>query len=213
MSSSGEKKNPDKMNTLGIATVGFAGCAFVYLSITGIEALYLNESSRVDEVARFGKQEETKRTLKAEQVGKITEPRLGPKAANGTQLYTVPIETAKTLILHDVGVDPANLVPAVSRSEFTTIKPVFGRPQNLPAALPIGHSAPPPAPVDPNAPPVDPNAPPAAGVAPATGGTAPAPAGTAPAGGAAPPAAGIAPAPVAPTPATTAPVPTGGNQR
>ena len=97
MSSHGEKKNPDKMNIVGVATVGFAGCAFVYLSIIGIEALYLNESSRVDEVAKFGKQEETKRTLKAEQVGKITEPRLGIKAPNGTQLYTVPIDAAKAL--------------------------------------------------------------------------------------------------------------------
>lgn len=212
MSSSGEKKNPDRMNTIGIATVGFAGCAFVYLSITGIEALYLNESSRVDEVAKFGKQEETKKTLKAEQVGKITEPRLGTKAANGTQLYTVPIDTAKTLILRDVAVDPANLVPAVSRSEFTTIKPVFGRPQNLPSAVPIGQSAPPPAPVDPAAPPAGDVAP---GTAPAGGAAVPAPA-----GGAAPatptPAAGaaaVAPAPAAPAPATTAPVPAAGNPR
>ncbi|MBL8620443.1 MAG: hypothetical protein JNK64_04040, partial [Myxococcales bacterium] len=151
MSSHGEKKNPDKMNVVGVATVGFAGCAFVYLAIIGIEALYLNESSRVDEVAKFGKQEETKKTLKAEQVGKITEPRLGTKAPNGTQLYTVPIDTAKALVLRDVAVDPANLVPAVSRSEFTTIKPVFGRPQTLPSAVPIGQSAPPPPPVDPAA--------------------------------------------------------------
>jgi hypothetical protein len=144
MSSHGEKKNPNKMNIVGVATVGFAGCAFVYLAIIGIEALYLNESSRVDEVAKFGKQEETKKTLRAEQIGTITEPRLGTKAPNGTQLYTVPIDAAKALVLRDVAVDPANLVPAVSRSEFTTIKPVFGRPQTLPSAVPIGQSAPPP---------------------------------------------------------------------
>ncbi|MBK7071929.1 MAG: hypothetical protein IPH44_06470 [Myxococcales bacterium] len=190
MSSHGEKKNPDKMNIVGVATVGFAGCAFVYLSIIGIEALYLNESSRVDEVAKFGKQEETKRTLKAEQVGKITEPRLGIKAPNGTQLYTVPIDAAKALVLRDVAVDPANLVPAVSRSEFTTIKPVFGRPQTLPSAVPIGQSAPPPPP------PVDP------AVAPAGAPTDPAAPGVTPPAGAPTPA---APAPTAP--AGTAPAP------
>jgi hypothetical protein len=207
MSSHGEKKNPDKMNVVGVATVGFAGCALVYLSIVGIEALYLNESSRVDEIAKFGKQEETKRTLKSEQVGKITEPRLGTKAANGTQLYTVPIDTAKALVLRDVAVDPANLVPAVSRSEFTTINPVFGRPQTLPSAVPIGQSAPPPPP------PVDPAAVRADGVVP---GAAP-PAGATPAAPteSAPAAPGAsAPAAVAPTaPATTPTVPASGNPR
>ncbi|MBK9031134.1 MAG: hypothetical protein IPL61_07330 [Myxococcales bacterium] len=197
MSAHGEKKNPDKLNTVSIATVGFAGAAVVYLSIIGIEAIYLNESSRVDQTAQFGRQEETKKTLKAEQIGKITEPRLGPKAPNGTQLYVVPIDTAKQLVLRDVAVDPANLVPAVSRSEFTTIKPAFGRPQNLSAPQPIGHSAPPP--VDP---PVDPPAP-ADGATPA------------PADGVTPtPADGATPTPAAaPAPATTPTVPAASGSR
>lgn len=213
MSSHGEKKNPDKMNVVGVATVGFAGCAFVYLAIIGIEGLYLNESSRVDEVAKFGKQEETKKTLKAEQLGKITEPRLGTKAPNGTQLYTVPIDAAKALVLRDVAVDPANLVPAVSRSEFTTIKPVFGRPQTLPSAVPLGQSAPPPPPVDPAAvppagAPTDPAVP---GATPPAGATPTAPEAPAPGAAAPAPAAPTAPAPTAP--ATTPTVPAGGNPR
>ena len=215
MSSHGEKKNPDKLNVVGVATVGFAGCAFVYLAIVGIEALYLNESSRVDEVAKFGKQEETKKTLRAEQIGKITEPRLGTKAPNGTQLYTVPIDTAKALVLRDVAVDPANLVPAVSRSEFTTIKPVFGRPQTLPSAVPLGLSAPPPPPpVDPTA---VPGATPVDGAVPPTGAAPATPTGEAPAAPAAPtgaaPAAPTGAAPAAPAPATTPTVPAGGAAR
>ena len=196
MSSHGEKKNPDKLNVVGVATVGFAGCAFVYLAIVGIEALYLNESSRVDEVAKFGKQEETKKTLRAEQIGKITEPRLGTKAPNGTQLYTVPIDTAKALVLRDVAVDPANLVPAVGRSEFTTIKPVFGRPALLPGPVGIGLSAPPPPPIDPTV------VVPGEGTVTPTDGSAPAPTGGTPAPAAPAPA---APAPAAPAPAAPAP--------
>lgn len=198
MSDHGEKKNSDKLNMVGIATVGFAGSAVVYLSIVGIQALYLNETSRVDEVANFGRQGATKDTLKAEQVGKIGHAARAPKAPNGNEVFVVPIDTAISLVVRDAAIDPANLVPAVSRSEFTTIKPAFGRPQNLPAAQPLGQSAPVTPPVDPTAPPVDPTAP----VVPATGET---PAAT---GAAAPTGAAVTPA-VTPTaaPATTGAVP------
>jgi hypothetical protein len=195
MSGSGEKKNSDKLNMVGIATVGFAGSAVVYLSIIGIQALYLNETSSVNEVAQFGKQGEVKNTLKAEQLGKISgatnEVRTGSKAPNGTQLYSIPIDAAMKLVVRDAANDPANLVPAISRSEFATIKPAFGRPQTLATPQPLGHSAPPPPPV------VDPSAP-----APTT------PEGT-------PPPAGAAPAPATPAaaPATTPLVPAAGNPR
>jgi hypothetical protein len=148
MSAQGEKKNPDKLNTVGIVTVGLAGSAMVYLAIIGVQALYQNETSQVDEVAQFGRQADVRNTLKAEQVGYINEPRIrqGATGIGGAQLHIIPIEAAKDLVLNDVKVDPANLVPAVSRSEFTTIKPVFGRPVALPGPVGIGQSAPPPPP-------------------------------------------------------------------
>ncbi|MEZ4401839.1 MAG: hypothetical protein R3B06_17555 [Kofleriaceae bacterium] len=204
MSEHGEKKNPDKLNTVAIVTVGLTGAALVYLSIIGVETLYLGDAARVNKVAKFGRQGETMVTLRATQVGKVTgngghEALTGGKGRDGVQLYVVPIEAAMDLVVRDVKVDPANLVPAVSRSEFTTIKPVFGRPQVLSAPQPIGQSAPV---VDPAAP-VD-------GAAP--DGAAPADA-TAPAGATAPVETGAAATPPATAPATTTPVPSGANPR
>lgn len=185
----GAKKNPDRMNTIAIVTVGLTGAVLVYLSIIGIEAWYLNESSAVDHVAKFGKQAETRKTLKAEQVGKITEPRLGVVyGPNNVQLYTTPIDTAKELILRDVKVDPANLVPVIGKSEKATIEPWFGRPKPL--------TAPPTPPLIDGA--VTPGAP---GTTPATTGDPVAPA--IPAGGAPTPAGGAA----TPTGDSAAPTP------
>lgn len=133
----GAKRNPDKLNTIAIVTVGLTGSALVYLSIIAIQAWYLNESSAVDQVAQFGKQGEVRKSLKAEQVGKITEPRIGVELKpSKLQLYTIPIDVAKDLIIRDAKLDPANLVPAIARSEQPTIQPAFGRPKALPPAPP-----------------------------------------------------------------------------
>jgi hypothetical protein len=206
MSSHGEKKNPDKMNTVTIVTVGLTGAALVYISIIAIEALYLNETSRVDEVAAFGKQGDVRTSLRTTQIGNITEARIRTNVLglNNVQLYSIPIDEAKRLVLHDAKQDPANLVPAVTRSEFTTIKPVFGRPSLLPSPVGLGLSAPPPVVPDPAAAVPGGTAPTGQGTeAPPT---APAAGGPAPAAAAAPPA-GTQPAAV-PLP----PPPTGGSR-
>jgi len=138
------KKNPDKLNTIGIVTVGAVGSALVYLSIVGLQAFYVNETSAVDEVAAFGDQALPRTSLKSAQVGKITEPRrMGWNGADGKPVVSIPIERAKQLIAQDAKVDAGNLVPVVGRSDKGTIQPIFGRPVALPPPPP------PPEPVDP----------------------------------------------------------------
>lgn len=140
----GHKKNPDKLNTIGIITVGGVGSALVYLSIVGLQAFYVDETAIVDEVRSFGDQEKVRTSLKAEQIGHI-ESDLTRKGVNaeGKPVIAIPIETAKGLIVRDAKVDAAFLVPMVGRSETSTIQPIFGRPVALPP--------PPPAPVPPPA--------------------------------------------------------------
>ncbi len=208
----GAKKNPDRLNTIAIVTVGLTGSVLVYLSIIGIEAWYLNESSAVDHVAKFGKQAETRATLKAEQVGKITEPRLGVVyGPNNVQLYTTPIDAAKELIIRDAKVDPANLIQVIARSEKATIEPWFGRPRLIVA---------PPLPVDGTVTPGTPGTPATGQPGTAPGGFDPGattPAGaTTPSGGAPMPSGGAAattptPAATTPTPAVTTPAPAAGH--
>ena len=217
----GAKKNPDRLNTIAIVTVGLTGSVLVYLSIIGIEAWYLNESSAVDHVAKFGKQAETRATLKAEQVGKITEPRLGVVyGPNNVQLYTTPIDAAKELIIRDAKVDPANLIQVIARSEKATIEPWFGRPRLIVAPpLPVDGAVTPgtPATGQPGTAPggFDPGATTPAGATTPSGG-APMPSGGAPmpSGGAATPTAPATtptPAATTPTPAVTTPAPAAGH--
>lgn len=181
----GAKRNPDdKLNTIGIATVGAVGSALVYLSIVGLQAFYAGETAIVDEIAQFGDQEKVRNSLKSEQVGKITTDlrRMGWSTADGKPVVSIPIEQAMRLVVRDASTDPANLVPAVGRADKATIQPVFGRPLALPP--------PPPEPPPLEPPPGDGQVP---GVVPPAG-EVPAPA---PDPGAAPP----APAPAAPAPA------------
>lgn len=202
------KKNSDKLNTIAIVTVGLTGAALVYLSIIGIEAWYLNETSAVDQVAKFGKQEEARRNLRAAQLGNINEPVLGPMvpAADGTnqQLYTLPIATAKELVVRDAKVDAANLVPAIGRSVTPTIQPAFGRPKPLGTPAGTGALVPadPGAPMSPGAPPPPGTGQPAPPVLPVPGPDSPT--GTTPSANPVPETPGVAPgtnpSPNAPTP-------------
>src|SRR5687768_10181522 len=93
------KKN-NTLNTIGIISVGVVGSVFVYVSIIALQALYVAETEPVATVKSFGAQGEIKESLRAEQIGNITEPRMksvfGP--AN-TQLYSVGIDTAKQLVV------------------------------------------------------------------------------------------------------------------
>jgi hypothetical protein len=175
------KKNPDTLNTIGIVTVGAVGSALVYLSIVGLQAFYVDETSQPDTLAAFGDQDKARASLKAGQVGNLTESRRMWTTDDGKQIVSVPIEAAKALVVREARVDPGNLVPAVRRSDKATMRPIFGRPIALPP--------PPVAPVEP--PPVAPGDP----VVPASGGAVP---------GATPPAEGAAPAPVTPAPAAGA---------
>lgn len=182
------KKNPDTLNTIGIVTVGAVGSALVYLSIVGLQAFYVNETSHVDAIASFGDQEKTRTSLKSKQVGAITEPRRMWQTPEGKPVISIPIDAAKSLIVRDAAVDPANLVPTVGKSEKSTIQPVFGRPIALPQQPPA-----PTAPVTPD---------PAGGPVPPGGAP-----GEAPAGGAA-----IGPATVTPgTPGSGQPASNPGN--
>jgi hypothetical protein len=139
----GTKKNPDKLNTIGIITVGGVGAALVYLSIVGLQAFYVGETSVVDEVRHFGDQGKVRDSLKSEQVGHnsdfVRKPAL---VAGGPGMVTIGIDAAKALIVRDAKVDPSNLIPAVGKSEVSTIQPVFGRPIPL-AAAPITPVPPP----------------------------------------------------------------------
>jgi hypothetical protein len=183
---SGPKRNPDRLNTIGVVVVGICGAVLVYVTIVALEAFYVNDTSEVQTMADYGGQDTAAKSLRTEQLSRINEYGTNPRPAAAkpgeaprTQSYRVPIDVAMKRVVEDARVDPGALVPALGRSDKATVLPIFGRPKLLPAPAA------------------------AAPAAPAAGAGSGASAGSAPA--AAPPA-----APMVPTGAGTGPAPVGG---
>jgi translation initiation factor IF-2 len=167
----GAKKAEDKLNTVGIVTVGICGAVLVYVSIVLLQAFYMNETSAVSQITdNYGAQDEL-RTLRSAQVASISEYRRGGTPTTAA----IPVQRAMELVVNQVKAgNSSNLVPAVGPSDKATLPAVFGRPD--PNAAPP--AAPAPAAGTPEA-----GAPGAA--APAAGAAAPAPGAAAPTTGAA----------------------------
>jgi hypothetical protein len=136
---SGPKRNPDKLNTIGIVVVGICGAVLVYVTIVALQAFYMNDTSEVQNTADYGGQDITARGHKADELRNISE--LGKNASGDT--VHIKIEDAMNLVIRDAQKDPSHLIPALPPSTKPTIEPVFGRPKTLaaPAAPAEGSGA------------------------------------------------------------------------
>src|SRR4051812_17777657 len=106
---SGPKRNPDKLNTIGVVVVGICGAVMVYVSIAALQAFYMNDTSEIQNTADYGKMDEGAKGHKADEMRNITEPASNP--AGGT--YRIPITNAMKLVVRDAQNDPTHLVPAL----------------------------------------------------------------------------------------------------
>jgi hypothetical protein len=138
---SGPKRNPDRLNTIGVVVVGICGAVLVYVTIVALEAFYVNDTSEIQTMADYGGQDTGAKSLRADQTSRIgeygTNPRPAapkPNEAARQQSYRVPIDVAMKLVIDGGKTDPGGLIPAVGRSDKATVLPIFGRPRILPAA-------------------------------------------------------------------------------
>jgi len=148
---SGPKRNPDRLNTIGVVVVGICGAVLVYVTIVALEAFYVNDTSEIQTMADYGGQDTNAKSLRTEQLNRITEygtnPRpAAPKAneAQRPQTYRVPIDVAMKRVVDDAKAgDPGALVPSLGASNKATVLPIFGRPKiaTPPAAAPGAGSA------------------------------------------------------------------------
>jgi len=134
MTMSGPKRNPDKLNTIGVVVVGICGAVLVYVSIVALQAFYLNDTAEIQTMADYGGNDISARTIKTSQVQNISEYGANPAAAGKPATYRTPIDVAMKQVVDAAKVDPAALVPAAGRSDKPTVQPVFGRPTPAPAA-------------------------------------------------------------------------------
>lgn len=151
---SGPKRNPDKLNTIGIVVVGICGAVMVYVTIAGLQAFYMNNTSQIQHAADYKDMDITAKGHKADEMRNITET-----ATNtGAPTYRIPIEHAMTLVVQDAKQNPSHLIPSLPASEKATIEPAFGRPKPLGAAPASGEGGQ-PTPTSGNAMPGAPEAP------------------------------------------------------
>jgi hypothetical protein len=149
---SGPKRNPDRLNTIGIVVVGLCGAVLVYVTIVALQAFYVNDTSEIQTLADYGGQDTGARSLRTEQLNRIGEYGSNPKPAAPKaneaakpQTYRVPVDVAMKLVVQGAKADASSLIPSVGRSDKGTVLPVFGRPKLLPApAAPAGGAAPAP---------------------------------------------------------------------
>lgn len=140
---SGPKRNPDRLNTIGIVVVGICGAVLVYVTIVALEAFYVNDTSEIQTMADYGGQDTSARSLRTEQVNRIGEYASNPKPAAPKaseapkpQTYRIPVDVAMKLVIGEAKADPSALVPQVGRSDKSTVLPIFGRPKLLPPPPP-----------------------------------------------------------------------------
>src|SRR5512138_3118175 len=115
---SGPKRNPDKLNTIGVIVVGICGAVMVYVTIVALQAFYMNDTSEIQTMADYGGQDTTAKGHKADELRNISEP-----ASNPGGTYRIPIEAAMKLVVEDAKKDPSHLVPALPPATKATIEP------------------------------------------------------------------------------------------
>ena len=140
--SGGPKRNPDRLNTIGVVVVGICGAVLVYVTIVALEAFYVNDTSEIQTMADYGGQDITAKGHKADELRNITEAASNGVAPGTPQTYRIRIDHAMELVVEDAKKDPSHLVPLLPPSQKATIQPIFGRPK------PIAVPAPAPAPTE-----------------------------------------------------------------
>jgi hypothetical protein len=121
---SGPKRNPDKLNTIGVVVVGICGAVLVYVTIVALQAFYMNDTSELQTMKDYGGQDTTAKGRRADEMRNITEPASNP---NGT--YRIKIDDAIKLVVEDARRDPSHLTGSkMPKATKQTIEPQFGRP-------------------------------------------------------------------------------------
>jgi hypothetical protein len=135
---SGPKRNPDKLNTIGVVVVGICGAVLVYVTIVALQAFYMNNTSEIQTMADYGGQDLTAKGRKADEMRNITEAGKNNAGPGQEATFRIPIDKAMQLVIDDAKKDPSHLIPALPPSTKASIEPVFGRPKAAAPAAPAG---------------------------------------------------------------------------
>src|SRR4029079_18919739 len=96
---SGPKRNPDKLNTIGVVVVGICGAVLVYVTITALQAFYVNDTSELQTMADYGGMDKTAKGHKADELRNITEPATNTPAPGMPRTVRIKIDEAMKLVV------------------------------------------------------------------------------------------------------------------
>ena len=133
---SGPKRNPDKLNTIGVVVVGICGAVLVYVSIVALQAFYMNDTASVQSKADYEGMDVTAKGKKADELRNINEV-----ASNGNGTFRMKIDDAMKGVVEAAKSDPSHLTGGkLPPSTKESIPPQFGRPKlgGTDAAAPAG---------------------------------------------------------------------------
>ena len=130
---SGPKRNPDRLNTIGVVVVGICGAVLVYVTIVALQAFYMDDTSEIQMMADYGGQDTAARKIRSDQMTSLTSPsQPNPRGAGAPQTFRIPLKAAMQKVLEDAkGGKVDQLVPVFGKSDKPTVLPIYGRPQPL----------------------------------------------------------------------------------
>ena len=94
---SGPKRNPDKLNTIGVVVVGICGAVLVYVTIVALQAFYMNNTSEIQTMADYGGQDMTAKGRRADEMRNITEAGKNAVGPGQEATFRIPIKDALIL--------------------------------------------------------------------------------------------------------------------
>src|SRR3954466_3825625 len=112
---SGPKRNPDKLNTIGVVVVGVCGAVLVYVTIVALQAFYMNDTSEIQTMADYGGQDTTAKSHRADEMRNITEAATNGVAPGTPQTYRMRVDGpggAMELVARDAAKAKAENKPA-----------------------------------------------------------------------------------------------------
>jgi hypothetical protein len=132
---SGPKRNPDKLNTLGVVVIGICSAVLVYVTIVALQAFYMKDTSEIQTMADYGGNDTNFRTVKSAAMNNITEYGKNPDGS-----FRIGIDVAIKKVAEEARTKPSNLVPGTP-SVTPSAQPIFGRSKPLEPAAGSGSAA------------------------------------------------------------------------
>jgi len=133
------KRGQDRINTYGILLIGLVSSVLLWVSVVALQAYYNRTAGSLETERSAMLKNREASGLKAGQLAELQDSRY-VDARKG--LVTIPIDSAKQLVLRDLRDRAPSLVPAIGPHNLPTVPAVWGRPPDLPGAPPAGGAAP-----------------------------------------------------------------------